>query len=276
MHETWLEITIDIVIDQIDTLCFWLSLLEAQATNFQAASDEACQIKAYFPPTMNAATITTFLEQQLTCPLTYTSRVVEPKEWKTKWHESFQPLLLDDDYSIYPTWQQPDTVDSKMVLLNPQFAFGTGTHPTTRMCLDWLVSHEISDKTVIDFGCGSGVLSMMAAKRSEQNIFAIDIDEQALQASKENAKLNHCLERIKVTDNINELASADILIANILLSPLLELAAQFEALLRKGGELVLAGLLNEQAQEVIEHYQTWIDLKKIKQSNGWTLLYGQR
>jgi ribosomal protein L11 methyltransferase len=276
MHETWLEITIDIVIEQIDTLCFWLSLLEAQATSFEAASDDACQVKAYFPPTMNAVTISAFLEKQLTSPFSYTSRIVEPKDWQTKWHESFQPLLLDRGYSIYPAWQRPDAIDNKMVLLNPQLAFGTGTHPTTRMCLDWLVNHEVSSSTIIDFGCGSGILSMMAAKLSKQIIYAIDIDQQALLASEENAKLNHCFERIKVTDNINKLANTDILIANILLSPLLELAPQFKTLLPKGGELILTGILNEQAQDIIDHYQAWIGLKIIKQSNGWTLLYGKR
>lgn len=276
MNETWLEITIDTAIEQIDTLCFWLSLLEAQATSFDTVNDETCQVKAYFPPKMNAKSIGAFLEKQLIAPLSYKARIVTPKDWQTKWHESFQPLLLDNGYSICPAWQRPDTIDDKMVLLNPQFAFGTGTHPTTRMCLDWLVNHDVSNSTIIDFGCGSGILSMLAAKRSKQTIYAIDIDQQALLASEENAKLNHCFERIKVTDNISDLTKADILIANILLSPLLELAAQFKTLLSEGGELVLTGILDDQKQDIIAHYQTWIDLKIVNQLNGWTLLYGKR
>jgi ribosomal protein L11 methyltransferase len=168
--------------------------------------------------------------------------------------------------------------DARHVLrLDPGLAFGTGTHPTTRLCLEWIDSHDFSGEQVVDYGCGSGVLGITAAIKGARAVICIDNDPQALTATRDNALRN------AVQDVIHSLApedfkqpSADVVLANILAGPLLELAPRLTAALRPGGTLVLSGILEEQAEEVKNAYTNGFSELQLKMMDGWVILTGQR
>ena len=161
--------------------------------------------------------------------------------------------------------------------LDPGLAFGTGTHATTAMCLAWLDENARSGQTMIDYGCGSGVLAVAAAKLGARAAYAFDIDPQALTATHDNAAANQVDDRIHVVDSETALpGGVDILIANILCDPLCELAPRFAALIAPGGKIVLAGLLCAQADEVTRAHAPWFDITTFATRDGWTALAGSR
>ena len=161
--------------------------------------------------------------------------------------------------------------------LDPGLAFGTGTHPTTALCLEWLDSRDIAGRQVVDYGCGSGILGIAAAKLGAGSVLAMDIDPQALIATRENAERNGVSDRIAVTGDPQLAAgSADVLLANILAGPLVELAPRFAAALVPGGRLALSGLLPEQADAVTGAYRPWFHIETTTTRDGWVLLGARR
>ena len=171
----------------------------------------------------------------------------------------------------------PQQSDAVVVHLDPGMAFGTGTHATTAMCLRWLDAHLPTDQRVIDYGCGSGILAIAALKLSAAHVSAVDIDPQALLATQENARRNGCGEAIKVLhpDEL-EAGKADLLIANILANPLIELAEDFSLRVKQGGQVVLTGILSEQAGSVQAAYQPAFDFAPPVGDEEWVLLAGTR
>jgi ribosomal protein L11 methyltransferase len=162
-----------------------------------------------------------------------------------------------------------------IVHLDPGLAFGTGTHPSTAMCLDWLARNEIAGKTVLDYGCGSGVLAIAALKLGARHALAIDIDPQALTATQDNAESNAVNTRLvcaSVEQAVDE--PVDIVLANILARPLVELAKKLAAATKSGGRIVLAGLLERQADEVRAAYAPWFDFEDDGQREGWNRISG--
>src|SRR5262249_18604151 len=163
---------------------------------------------------------------------------------------------------IYPWNVEPPAVGDEHVIvrLDPGLAFGTGTHPTTALCLEWLDGADLSGKTVIDFGCGSGVLAIAALKLGAACVLAVDNDEQALVASADNAARNGVAERIKLyTPDTVPPGAVDVLVANILAGPLHELAPRFAALLKPAGSITLSGILAGQEHELLAYYVYWFD-----------------
>jgi ribosomal protein L11 methyltransferase len=161
--------------------------------------------------------------------------------------------------------------------LDPGLAFGTGTHPTTRLCLEWVDGHDFSGETVVDYGCGSGVLGIAAAIKGAKRVIAVDNDPQAIGATLDNAGRNGVAGRIEamapgeITD-----ADADVVLANILAAPLTDLAPVLTTMLRPGGALVLSGILAEQAQEVAAAYQPYTGQMTVAPDEGWVRLAGQK
>jgi ribosomal protein L11 methyltransferase len=161
--------------------------------------------------------------------------------------------------------------------LDPGLAFGTGTHPTTALCLEWLDSQHVAGRQVIDYGCGSGILAIAAARLGAASVLAVDIDPQALIATRDNAGRNGVAERIAITgDPLIGPDSADVLLANILAGPLVELAPRFAGAARSGGRLALSGLLLEQAETVTAAYRPWFDIATTATRDGWVLIAGRR
>lgn len=206
---------------------------------------------------------------------------VEDRDWVRAWLDHAEPLPFGpkDHPSLWicPSGHEVTARDAVIVHLDPGLAFGTGTHPSTAMCLDWLATHAVAGKTVLDYGCGSGVLAIAALKLGAAHALAIDIDPQALTATRENARVNAVDARL-VCAGIGQAVDepVDIVLANILARPLVELAPKLAAATKPGGSIVLAGLLERQADEVRAAYAPWFEFEDDGRREGWNRVSGRR
>jgi ribosomal protein L11 methyltransferase len=204
---------------------------------------------------------------------------LEDQPWERAWMENFHAMQFGRRLWILPRGQQlpEDATDPVVVVLDPGLAFGTGTHSTTALCLEWLDGQELAGKSLIDFGCGSGILAIAALKLGAGSALGIDHDPQALIASEQNARENGVAERLSlIGSNVPVGEQADILVANILASVLVELAPGIGALVKPGGLLALSGILAEQAEAVIDAFSGMFDLDTPRQQEEWVLITGRR
>ncbi|MEE8233645.1 MAG: 50S ribosomal protein L11 methyltransferase, partial [Gammaproteobacteria bacterium] len=185
--------------------------------------------------------------------------------------------IFADRLCVCPSWCELPRDDIAHIILDPGLAFGTGTHETTAVCLEWLVQSDLKGKSVIDYGCGSGILALAAVKLGAGKVYAVDIDPPALQASEENAKRNEITDQLVIAhpDDI-QLPVVDVLLANVLLNPLQGLAHHFADLVQPSGDLVLSGLLSTQAEECLEAYQSWFNMDEPVFKQEWSMLHGTR
>lgn len=187
--------------------------------------------------------------------------VLVDQVWERAWMEHFQPMRFGERLWIYPSWVEAPQDGSVVLRLDPGLAFGTGTHPTTALCLEWLDAQNLQEKTVIDYGCGSGILAIAALLLGADSATGYDNDPQALTASRDNAAHNNCAEKLALslvaTDGETIDQQADIVLANILAGPLRELAPRIAPLVKPGGSLVLSGILEAQAEEVMSAYRAY-------------------
>jgi len=210
-------------------------------------------------------------------PRQITVEALADKVWEREWLRDFHPMCFGRRLWVAPHHSHVHTQGAVIVRLDPGLAFGTGTHATTAMCLAWLDENAREGQTVIDYGCGSGVLAVAAAKLGAQVAFAYDIDPQALTATRDNAVANDVDARVRVVERDADLPTgADILLANILCGPLCDLAPRFADLTAPGGKIVLAGLLATQADEVTRAHAAWFDISPFATRDGWTALAGSR
>lgn len=199
------------------------------------------------------------------------------RAWEREWLRDFHPMCFGRRLWVAPHHAHVHTQGAVIVRLDPGLAFGTGTHATTAMCLAWLDQHAADGQFAIDYGCGSGVLAVAAAKLGARAAFAYDIDPQALTATRDNSAANEVDDVVQVVDDEARLPSgADLVLANILCGPLCDLAPRFAALTRPGGRIVLAGLLSTQADEVMRAHETCFDVAPFATRDGWTALSGVR
>ncbi|UOA09059.1 50S ribosomal protein L11 methyltransferase [Methylobacter sp. S3L5C] len=200
---------------------------------------------------------------------------VADQEWERAWMEYYKPMKFADKLWVCPTDQEQIEPGTVCLTLDPGLAFGTGTHPTTALCLAWLASHDLAGKTVIDYGCGSGILAVAAILMDAKVAHAVDIDPQAITATQSNALKNNVQDKINcyLPEQFTPL-QADIVLANILAKPLIDMSEQICALLVSGGQLVLSGILYEQAEAVISAYQPYIIFKPLVQQEDWIRLDG--
>ncbi|AKH64110.1 MULTISPECIES: 50S ribosomal protein L11 methyltransferase [Photorhabdus] len=201
---------------------------------------------------------------------------LEDKDWEREWMDNFHPMRFGQRLWVCPSWRDVPDPDAVNVMLDPGLAFGTGTHPTTSLCLQWLDSLNLEGKTIIDFGCGSGILAIAALKLGAAHAIGIDIDPQAIQASRDNAKRNGVLGRLTLylaKDQPNDLES-DVVIANILAGPLRELAPIIGALPKSGGLLGLSGILASQAESVIQAYTDKFVIDPVAEQEEWCRISG--
>lgn len=195
------------------------------------------------------------------------------KNWERVWMDDFKPQRFGQRLWICPSWLTPPDPDAVNLILDPGLAFGTGTHPTTSLCLQWLDQADLTNNSLIDYGCGSGILALAALKLGAKSVHAIDIDPQALEATQNNAQSN-AIAGNQLTMGFPEspTASANIVIANILLAPLISLRNTFKSLLNEQGILVVSGILEEQAGDLIRAYQECFLHEQTIDLNGWSLL----
>ena len=200
---------------------------------------------------------------------------VEDKDWEREWMDNFHPIQFGERLWVCPSWRDIPDPNACNVILDPGLAFGTGTHATTALCLQWLESMDLSGKTVMDFGCGSGILAIAALKLGASRAIGIDIDPKAITASKENAERNGVLEQIELylPEEAPEF-DTDIIVANILAGPLKDLKDVICGYGHSGTLLALSGILAEQAESVVEAYSELVNLNPVTQKEEWTRVDG--
>ncbi|MDH5447095.1 MAG: 50S ribosomal protein L11 methyltransferase [Gammaproteobacteria bacterium] len=289
----WVQLKLHIASPLAEKLEAMLSELGAAAVTMTDAEDQPLFeppvgttplwdntiVTGLFPAETSAEFIISQLEPMLgDTPLPeWKAEILEDQDWTRTWMDSFKPMRFGKRLWICPSTYEPPAPDDINILLDPGLAFGTGTHPTTAMCLTWLDEHPPTDKTVIDYGCGSGILALAAAKLGARNIYAIDNDPQALIATRSNSEQNGLAGKIQtfLPDEFKPV-QVDLLLANILAGPLHELVGHFARLLIPGGQLVLSGLLENQASDLISTYETSFDLVVYQQEEEWVCLHGRR
>lgn len=198
-------------------------------------------------------------------------------DWARAWMADYKPVQVGPRLWVCPSWCTPPDPHAINLLLDPGLAFGTGTHPTTALCLRWLTEQRWDRRRFLDYGCGSGILAIAALKLGAQEATGIDIDPQALGASRENAVRNGVAARFSACapEHLPARFSVDVLVANILAAPLIELASRIAGWVKPGGWMALSGVLTDQAEEVRQHYAPYVALQSVQQ-DGWVLLAGQR
>ena len=292
---SWLQLLVDTRQDTAEPLAERLEELGALSVTFQDNADqplfeplpgetplwEQTRVVALFEADADVEAVIQVLDEAFGEALA--ARKVQPLEdqdWERSWLDHFQPMVFGEGLWIVPTGFEPPQPGATNIRLDPGLAFGSGTHPTTALCLAWLDRRYRRPEpplTVIDYGCGSGILAVAAAMLGAQRVIAVDIDPQALTATRDNAERNGVAERIETygIDDAPQLP-ADLLIANILANPLVELAPHFKQLVRSDGEVVLSGLLVEQQEAVVAAYEPEILLSEQTQQGDWLCLAGRR
>ena len=205
----------------------------------------------------------------------YTSTTVEEQNWVQLTQAQFEPIRVSQRLWIVPSWHEAPDPEAIVIILDPGMAFGTGSHPTTRLCLEWLERSVTPGESLLDYGCGSGILAISAAKLGAARVIGVDIDTQAVEAARYNAERNAVSAHFE--DSAHEIKGQyDIVVANILSNPLKALAPAICGHVRPGGRLALSGILAEQAEELIVFYAPFIPLSVADTREGWVCLSGTK
>jgi len=241
------------------------------------------RITGLFDDTAEIDALPAFLREQLgvsTLP-EYTVEHLEDRAWEREWLKDFGPMRFGRRLWICPTDSEAPGGDAVVVRLDPGLAFGTGTHPTTALCLEWLDGLDLDGRTLLDYGCGSGVLAIAALKLGCRRALAMDIDPQAVVATRSNAEVNGVADRLGVTGSPEGISGTfDVVVANILAGPLVQFAESITSTLGGHGMLALSGVLCEQARDVMAAYDPWIEFEEpvCREQDGqlWSRLTGRR
>ena len=200
---------------------------------------------------------------------------VDDQDWVRLTQSQFTPIKVSDKLYIVPSWHTIPDPSALGIILDPGLAFGTGSHPTTLMCLRWLAEHVTAQHTVLDYGCGSGILAITAKRLQAKTVVGVDIDPQAIESSQNNALINQVRVNFSLPDEFVS-QEYDIVIANILSNPLRMLASALASYVIPGGQIVLSGILASQVEEMSEIYQQWFKLEVYQVVDGWVCLHGTR
>ncbi|KXX64687.1 50S ribosomal protein L11 methyltransferase [Marichromatium gracile] len=289
----WLQLRFDAPREQAERLAIELEEAGALSVTFGDAGDEPqlepgpgetplwteVTTTALFEDDETSRALVATLAGDLGTRLTVPPQIerLEDQVWERVWLDTFKPTRFGQRLWVCPHGQSPEAADAVVVALDPGLAFGTGHHATTALCLEWLDGADLAGKTVLDYGCGSGILAIAALKLGAARAVAVDHDPQALQATRDNAAANGVAERIEcyLPDEQPE-GEADIVLANILAGPLVELAPRLIAAVGDGGALVLSGVLAEQAETVRAAYAETIALDPTCQREDWVRISGRR
>ena len=291
----WIELHIKTSADNANTLGDQLSLLGASAVTFQDSGDQPIYepepgnmplwqdttVVGPFDETLPVKPILTYFEQQqATGQITNCSlQNLADQDWERVCLQHFKPIRCGKRLWICPSWHTPPKADAVNVILDPGLAFGTGTHPTTALCLEWLDQNMSDEQEIIDYGCGSGILGIAALKLGASHVIAVDNDPQAIEATEKNGIKNHFQPpqlETQLASDANDLLPADLVIANILAQPLIDLAPRLALLVKPKKRILLSGILLEQIDPVQEAYHTWIAWDKPSIKGEWACLAGTR
>ena len=291
----WQELHCTARKDQIDALEEWFFAAGALSVTLEDQADQpllepgpgetplwdAVQVTALFAGGYDLQPILAAFPEELVTEAPEKIVPVADREWTRVWEDQFQPMRMGERLWICPSWTPPPEPDAVNLLLDPGLAFGTGTHPTTAMCLRSLDAAPLETTRIVDYGCGSGILGIAAALLGAHQVLGIDNDPQAITASQDNAVRNGVSESqfsASLPDAVvleNWQGSAEWVVANILAGPLIELAPTLTALMAPRGRLLLAGLLEEQAESIIAAYAPSVTLAIADQQEEWVLLAGE-
>ena len=290
---SWLQISIDTSEAQAPLLERLFENLGALSVTLGDAGDQpllepkpgeehiwhTTRVSGLFEAERDADELRSAINQALNPDLTRSLQLqrLEVRVWERVWLEHFHPMKFGRRLWVCPDGQLPSETDAVIVQLDPGLAFGTGTHPTTALCLEWLDSLELAGKTLIDYGCGSGILAIAALQLGADQAIAVDYDPQALEATRNNAVRNGVADRL--TTHLPEETPdepAELLVANILAGPLIELAPKLRELLKPQGRFALSGILVEQTGSVISAYARFARLDPAKQLMEWMLITGNK
>lgn len=211
--------------------------------------------------------------------LRYNTRPVAEQDWVRLTQSQFDPIHIGKNIWVVPSWHDAPDPGALVLELDPGLAFGTGSHPTTRLCMEWLEAHPPLQSSVLDYGCGSGILAMVASKLGAAPVIGIDIDPQAIESARYNSERNHCAIDYYLPDAFAAAANAttfDVVVANILSSPLKLMAPMLSGRVARGGSLILSGVLARQADEVAAAYAPYLTLAVWGERDGWVALSGRR
>ena len=286
----WIQIRINATAKTADKVSNMLLGRGAQAVTFMDAKDVPVyepmpgetplwgetEVMGLFDAETDPAPTIAFFQQIFGEDVGYKVEQLEDKDWVREWMDHFHPMQFGERLWICPSWRDVPDPSAVNVMLDPGLAFGTGTHPTTALCLQWLDGVDLAGKTVVDFGCGSGILAIAALKLGAARVIGIDIDPQAIQASRDNAERNGVADQLELflPEDQPKGLQADILVANILAGPLRELAPLMNELVRPGGLLALSGVLETQAVELEQIYGQWFDMDPTAVREEWCRLSG--
>ncbi|MCO6427608.1 50S ribosomal protein L11 methyltransferase [Nitrosomonas communis] len=301
---SWVSLTIEIDATHVEILSDKLFELGALSVDIHDAAAGTEQEQPLFDEpgehtdeVWTQAAVTALFEQDTNIPVImqmitqalelatqpeYRLSCIQEQDWVKLTQAQFDPIKISSRLWIVPTWHQPPDSTAINLILDPGRAFGTGSHPTTQLCLCWLDRNIQASETVLDYGCGSGILAIAALKLGASCVIGIDIDANAIAASCDNAALNQCnpekilfsttLDSLPAKREVNE--QVDKVVANILANPLIMLAPILMHAVRTGGSIALSGILEEQASEVIDSYRPWFDMDIADKREGWVLLTG--
>lgn len=286
----WQKLTLQVPAHLTDTVMEILNEAGALAVTLESASPQNLEIfeaplntmplwentavASLFAAEEDLALLTPQLENAISPhPFSQQVEIVVDQDWQKQCTDAFQPICFANRLWIYPSWHTLPDDDKPRVMLDPGLAFGTGSHPTTALCLEWLATHVQPGDTVVDYGCGSGILALAALKLGATQVWGVDIDPQAIEASLENAKRNQVLLHAVLPEQLPTFA-ADILIANILANPLINLAPQLAGRVKPGGSIALSGILSEQVERILASYQPWFDFSPPHIKEEWACVAG--
>ncbi|AMQ44302.1 ribosomal protein L11 methyltransferase [Aeromonas veronii] len=288
----WIQIRINATAKTADKVSNMLLGRGAQAVTFMDAKDVPVyepmpgetplwgetEVMGLFDAETDPAPTIAFFQQIFGENVGYKVEQLEDKDWVREWMDHFHPMQFGERLWICPSWRDVPNPDAVNVMLDPGLAFGTGTHPTTALCLQWLDGLDLTGKTVVDFGCGSGILGIAALKLGAARVIGIDIDPQAIQASRDNAARNGVADQIELylpADQPQDV-EADVVVANILAGPLRELAPLIAGHGKPGSLMALSGVLESQAPELETIYGQWFEMDPTTVKEEWCRLSGRK
>ena len=278
---SWTEVVIEIARDNAEALSDALMESGALSVSVEDADEGTDQETPLFgEPGMEPAQAASSIG--LLTPPAFTTRFVADEDWVRLTQSQFAPIHIGKNIWVVPSWHEAPDPDALILELDPGLAFGTGSHPTTRLCMEWLEANPKPGKTVLDYGCGSGILAMVAKKMGAGDVAGVDIDPQAIESARDNAVRNNCEidyylpDSFAVSDKAHHVSGRfDTVVANILSSPLKLMAPMLAGRVADGGSLILSGVLARQAEEVAAAYAPFIQLGVWAEQDGWVALHGR-
>ena len=293
---TWLQLRLETNRDNVETLEDLMLATGAVAVTMEDNADQPVlepgvgetplwgqiRITGLYPADANMDDVLDAFPAGLLQQTNQRVEILEDKDWEREWIKHYQPMQFGQRLWVCPSWLEPPDPGAVNLLLDPGLAFGTGTHPTTDLCLRQLDGMDLDGRTGVDYGCGSGILAVAALKLGATTMLGVDNDPQALAASRDNTQRNSlAADRLPVAlpEDVDQHAwaqRAELVIANILAGPLIDLSTTLLHFLQPGGTLLLSGLLQTQADELCQHYADRIPLQVVGEKDGWVCLRGKR